>query len=51
VSTRTPSQSKRRAEGRVEEEDAEAEQLNLRLVVVGDDILKEVKDNEVLCCS
>lgn len=30
VSTRTPSQSNRRAEGRVEQEDAEAEQLNLR---------------------
>jgi hypothetical protein len=51
VSTRTPSQSKRRAEGRVEEEDAEAEQLNLRLLVVGDGILKAVKDKEVVCCS
>ena len=53
VSTRTPSQSNRRAEGRVEEEDAEAEQLNLRggtltlvveetpKVVVGLEILRE----------
>lgn len=56
VSTRTPSQSNRRAEGRVEEEDAEAEQLNLRVrggtftlvVVFGFDILREervVKDD------
>lgn len=48
VSTRTPSQSNRRAAGRVEEEDDDAEQLNLRggtlvVVVVGlDDILREV---------
>lgn len=48
MSTRTPSQSKRRAEGSVEDE-AEAEQLNLRLVAVlidvvvagDDDILRE----------
>lgn len=62
VSTRTPSQSNRRAEGRVEEEEADAEQLNLRggtlslvvvvvipNVVVGLDILREacvVKDDD-----
>lgn len=55
VSTRTPSQSKRRAEGSVEASEAEAEQLNLHvLLVVGVDILREVKvkeDFEVQRCS
>lgn len=46
MSTRTPSQSKRRAEGSVDEEDAEAEQLNLRLLVVEVDILREVTVKE-----
>jgi len=54
VSTRTPSQSKRRAEGSVEDAEAEAEQLNLRLLVVEVDILRALtvkEDGEVLCFS